>query len=250
MVGDTHGGHGSAPSEEVAMTILTDATRFRRLTAGVSLVGFSALLVVDEVVDSSPSTPEDFYRAAVAAPAQLYASAALLLVSAALTVPAAYGIVHQARRRGAVLAHLGGGFALLGALGHTAIATLYVAMMALGGGDRGQMLAYAGRLLDGTPAATLLLPCVGSFSVGMALLSWAAWRAGLTGLWGPVLVTLAALSAWIPSDLDAVGYAAIGALAVVTGAIGVRTLRLADGDWDAAAVPEPATSGVTAARAG
>jgi hypothetical protein len=214
------------------MTILTDAPRFRRVTAGVSLIGFSGLLLVDEVIDTGPSTAQEFYGAAATGGDRLIWAAVVLLLSAVLTIPAIYGIVHQARDRGTVLAHLGGALSMLGALGHTAIATLYVAMLSLAGGGRDEMLAYADRLLNGTAAAILIVPLIICFPVGMALLAFAAWRAGLVPGWGPALVSLAALTAFLPTGGEAVALTAYSVLTAVYTWIGVHTLRLRDAEWD------------------
>ncbi len=169
---------------------------------------------------------------------QLTASALILLASAILTVPAITGIIHQASRRGAVLARLGGFFTLLGALGHTALATVYLVMRSLAGGDAVEMAAFEERLnadvAIGMVATVLLL----SFGVGLTLLAWAAMRAGQIGWWGPTVITAVVLAhAALPEDLPPViPFTALIAIAVVFGLLGVRALTMSDAEWS----PSPA----------
>src|SRR6476661_8709555 len=98
----------------------------RRITAGIGLIGFPALLVVQGLVETSDDA--GFYAAALTHPNELLYSALLLLASAVMTVPAIGGILHQARDRGSRLAEFGAFFTLLGALGHTALAVMYLVM--------------------------------------------------------------------------------------------------------------------------
>jgi hypothetical protein len=211
------------------MTILSDPRRSRRVTAGLGLIGFSVLLVAEDLVDAGGGS---FYDTAVGHPDLMTASALILLVSAALTVPAIGAIIHQARGRGSLTAHLGGLFALLGALGHVCLTTVNLVMRSLAGGDPAQMRALEQRL-DADP---VLLT---SFGVGLALLAFAAWRAGLIGWWAPAAVTAVVLvHAVLPDDPPAaLSLTALSVVALVYGRLGVRTLRLSDADWDPAPTP-------------
>jgi hypothetical protein len=217
--------------EEDVMSVLSDPRRSGRLAAGIGLIGFSVLLLAEDRLD--PTGGVSFYDAAVAHPGLLTASALTLLGSAVLTVPAIAGIIHQARDRGAVLARLGGFFALLGALGHTALAVLYLAMRSLAGGDPAQMAAFEDRLNADTAIGIVGMVLLGSFGVGISLLAWAAWRAGLIGWWGPAVVTAVVFAhAVLPDDLPpVVPFTALTALAAVFGFLGLRALAMPDGEW-------------------
>ncbi|MBO3751683.1 hypothetical protein J5X84_36900 [Streptosporangiaceae bacterium NEAU-GS5] len=219
------------------MSKLSDARGVRRVTAAIGLVGFSVLLVVQDVADSSAGA--GFYDTAVAHPSQMTVSALILLVSAILTVPAIGAIIHQARDRGATLAHLGALFTLLGAMGHMGLTTVELVMRSLAGGDPAQMRAFEDRL-NADPPIMLFFVLLSSFGIGLTLLAWAAWRAGLIGWWGPALITTVAVAHMVlPEDLPAVvSLVALSAIAVVFGWLGIRTLRLSNADWEgAAAVP-------------
>jgi hypothetical protein len=218
------------------MSVFSDSRRVRRVASGLSLVGFSTLLVVQGPLDATEDA--GFYDAAMRHPGSMTASALILLASAALNVPAIGAIIHQARDRGSLLAQLGGLFTLLGALGHMGLATVYLVMRSLAGGDPAQMRAFEDRL-NSDPALVVFFVLLTSFGVGLALLAWAAWRAGLIGWWGPVLITaVVILHNVLPDDPPAVvQLGAVGAIAVVFGWLGIRTLRLSDTDWDPAGGP-------------
>lgn len=207
-----------------------DSRRPRRVAAGLGLLGFGLTLVAQDPLD--PTAP-GFYAAAVSSPGLLAASALILVASAALTVPAICAIIHQARDRGALLAFLGGSLTLLGALGHAALGTVCLVMRSLAGGEPAQMRAFEERL-DADPAVVLVFVLLVSFGPGLALLAFAAWRAGLIGWWGPAAVTaVAVLHAVLPDDPPrAVSLAGLAVIAVVFGRLGVRTLALTDEDWD------------------
>lgn len=232
------------------MSAFSDARRLRRIVAGLGLLGFGLLLVAQDPLD--PTDGAGFYDAAVGRPGLMTASALTLLASAVLTVPAIGGIIHQARDRGSLLAHLGGLFTLLGALGHMGLATVYLVMRSLAGGDPAQMRAFEDRL-NADAALVVFFILLTSFGIGMALLVWAAWRAGLIGWWAAALITVVVLvHNVLPDDPPAaVGLAMLGAIAVVFGRLGVRTLRLSDTDWDpapqrAAQAPPTAQASTTA----
>jgi hypothetical protein len=220
------------------------ARRIRRMTAGLCLIGFPALLIPQAIVD--PTDSSTFQDAAVRHPDALFISGLLLLGSALLTFPAIGGILHQARDRGALLADIGAVFAALGALGHAVLSMIYLLMRSTAGGDPAAMLAFEERF-DADDALTAVgLVLLVSFGVGLALLAWAAWRSGIVGLWGPVLITAVVLAHNVlPENLPAlVSVVAIGVITAVFGWIGVRTIGLSDDEWEAP--PARATVAATA----
>lgn len=222
------------------MSVSTRARRARRVTAGIGLLGFSALLVVQDPLDPT-SGGVSFYDASLAHPGLLTASALTLIGSAVLTVPAIGGIVHQAGDRGSRLAALGAFFTLLGAFGHTALAILYLVMRSLAGGDPAQMIAFEDRFNADPALGVVGLVLLISFGLGIALLAWSAWRAGLIGWWGPALITLVVVAHNVLPEHPpvAVRLAALAAIAVVFGWLGVRVLRMSDADWEAAPASAP-----------
>lgn len=150
-----------------------------------SSCGRLATLVAQAILDpATGGSGEVMYAAATDQRGALLGSAALLIVSGVLTVPAAMAIMNQARDRGAWLADVGGGAAVLGGFGHVGIGLFYVLAAALAGGDRGEMVEYMERLNGSTALAVTALPLIACFAMGVLLLPWAAFRAGLCGLVG------------------------------------------------------------------
>jgi len=212
---------------------LPPARRIRRVATGVGLIGFSVLLVPEEIVD--PTGSSTFQEAAAQHPDGLYAAALLLLTSAVLTFPAICGILHQARDRGALVANIAAVFTALGALGHAALGAINLVMRALAGGDVTAMRAVEERFSSDVPVGVVGLTLLMSFGVGISLLAWAAWRAGIIGLWGPVLVTgVVVAHNVLPEHVPgAVSIIALGLITAVFGRLGVRTIMLADAAWEA-----------------
>jgi hypothetical protein len=104
------------------MLKIWDAHNFRRTLTGLSLIAAPLVLLVVWV--ALPDLPDDPTAMFAAIAANRKCTMALLLIlSSVLFLPAVIGLIHLLRDRGVVLGHLGGGLALLGALGHIARAT-------------------------------------------------------------------------------------------------------------------------------
>jgi len=220
------------------------ARRLRRYTAGAALILFPALLVPQAVIDpAGGGSGEVMYAAATDQRSALIASLALLLISGMLMAPAAVGILHQARDRGAALANVGAVLAVLGGFGHAGIAFFYLLSLPLAGGDKVEMVAYIERLNASPALAAVAFPLILCFGLGVLTLPWAAWRAGFVGWWGPAVVTVGVLLQFgLPFDSTAVTLAVLVAITVVFGYLGLRVLRMTDAEWDR--VPAPAASPV------
>lgn len=219
------------------------ARRIRRVATGLALLGFTGLLVPQAIAD--PTGSASFQEAADGRPDAMFWSGLLLLASALLTFPAIGGILHQARDRGALVANIGAVVAGLGALGHAAMGSISLVLRSLAGGEVTAMRAVENRFLADIPVGIVGLTLLMSFGIGIALLSWAAWRAGIVGLWGPVVVTVVvAAHVLLPEDLPGVvPVAALVLITVVFGWLGVRTLRLSDAAWEARAEAPSAAAG-------
>jgi hypothetical protein len=230
-------------------TTATDQTttptsrRLRRVTAGAALVLFPALLIPQAFVDpAGGGTGEVMYRAATEAGPALATSAVLLIVSGVLMVPAVAGVLHQARDRGAAIANVGGALAVLGGFGHFGIAMYYILSLSLAGGDETEMVTYIDRLNESVAIGAVAFPLIMCFGLGVAVLPWAAWRAGAIGWWAPAVATAAVVAAQgLPFSHDLLTLATLVAITVVFGALGVKVLRMTDAEWDGVrrAVPSP-----------
>jgi hypothetical protein len=221
------------------MSSPTTSRRLRRVTAGAALIVFPAILVPQAVIDpAAGGTGEVMFRAASESAGALTTSAVLLLVSAVLMAPAAAGVLHQARDRGAGLANLGAVLAVLGGFGHFGIAMFYLVALSLPGGDPAEMVAYIDRLNESTVLGYVAFPLILCFGLGVLVLPWAAWRAGAAALWAPVVATVVVLAHFVlPETVLAVEVAGMLALSAVFGSLGVRVLRMSDGEWDGVRTP-------------
>jgi hypothetical protein len=150
------------------------------------------------------------------------------------------GILHQARDRGAGLANLGAVVAVLAGLRFAGIGIFYLFALSLAGGDRGEMVAYVERINSGWVFGVLVLVLAIGAHLSLIVLPWAAWRAGLVGLWGPVVATaVTVVHFFVPVHL-AYEFATFAAFAAVFGYLGVRILRMSDAEWDG--VPQVSSS--------
>jgi hypothetical protein len=222
------------------------ARRLRRIAAGSSLILFGGVLIPQAFVDPAQGgTGEVMYRAATEESTALTASAVLLIVSGVLMAPAAVGVLHQARDRGAGLANAGAALAVLGGFGHFGIAMYYVLSLSLADGDKAEMIAFIDRLNESAVLGAVAFPLILCFGLGVAVLPWGAWRAGAVGVWAPLVATAAVLVAQaLPFSHDVLELAALIAIVVVFGYLGVRVLQMTDAEWDGvprtATHPEPA----------
>ena len=223
-------------------TTVPPSRRLRRLVSGASLILFPAVLIPQALLDPAEGgTGEVMYRAATEHSAALTTSAVLLIVSGVLMAPAAAGVLHQARDRGAGLADVGAALAVLGGFGHFGIALYYVVSLSLAGGDEAEMIAYVDRLNASAVLGAVAFPLILCFGLGVAVLAWASWRAGAVGVWAPVVVTAAVVVAQgLPFSNDVTVLATLAGLVAVFGHLGVRVLRMTDAEWDG--VPRAARS--------
>ena len=104
------------------MLHLSDARHFRRLVAGFCLIAAPVVLLVGAMLHPQSKEAAAQHIAVVADnPGRYYAAHAIILVGLALFLPAILGLMHLLRERATTFAHLGGGLAMIGVLGATAV---------------------------------------------------------------------------------------------------------------------------------
>lgn len=212
--------------------VLSNASRFRRIATGTSLLVFplsmlTAALVQPEIGDK----PAEVYDAAVGHAGKLVASVAIGLPGLILWIIAVAGAVHLVRRRGVVLGHVAGALALLGVLGHMMVATLFLVLSGLPrAADRAALVPALDRIASHVFPVAMPMLLLGG--VGLVLLSLALRKAGRVPLATPVLVLLAFLSEFVPLPGNA-GDVLLWALAGTgLGLAGTAVLRMDDTTWD------------------
>lgn len=208
------------------------ARRLRRYMSGVALILFPALLVVEAPIDpAGDGTGEEMYAAATGHSGALAIAAALLFISGVLMIPAVAAILHQSRDRGSALANIGAVLGVLGGFGHAAIAMFYLFALAIPGGDQAEMESYVERINASAAVGAVVFPLILCFALGVLVLGWTAWRAGLVGWWGPVAITVAVIVAEVLPFGPAFQVGANVLATAVFGYLGVRVIRMTDSDW-------------------
>ena len=164
----------------------------QRRLAGASLIAFVGLLYVQDVLDPTDAVDNaERIAAAAAHPNRLFAAATFLILSSAFMLPAIAVVVALVRERAKWLARIGGGLAVLGALGHVGVATYYAMLSALSKGDRAEMTAFLDRLDESATAGVVLVPAIAGFALGVFALGFALARSRVLPAWAAALPALA-----------------------------------------------------------
>jgi hypothetical protein len=215
---------------------VTKTERFRRRVAGISLIGFAAMLLAQDLVGArTPSDAAGQYAAVAAERGGTIVSSMFLLASSIFLVPAVFGILHLIRGRGVTLAHIGGALAILGALGHVAVVTYQLALVEMTRiGDREAMVALIDRLSNSTTVGIVVFPMILAFAFGLLTLSIALWRARIVQGWAAALVLVAViLDVGAPDGAPTAVSIAKQLLAFAAFAyVGLRILRMSDDEWE------------------
>jgi hypothetical protein len=224
------------------------ARRLRRYAAGTALIAFPVLLIAQEFTNPlSEGDGTDFYEVTAATGNAFVPSSLLLMLAGLLMAPAASGVLHQARDRGAALANASAALLVLGGLALTAEGVLFLFAGALPEGDPAEMAAYIDRIGEDSAAGLVWTVVMVSWGLGMLILPWAAWRAGAVHWWVPAVATVAVLSEFLlPFRSTATELVVFAALAVAFGVIGLRVLRMTDAEWDGVRTPVHAGASVPA----
>ncbi len=222
---------------------ITNASAFRRRTGATAIIAFFCLLLASTLLEPTDShANSDQLRAAAAHPAAMQASAWCQILTGVLAPVVVITLMHIVRRRGVVLAHVGGILGILGSVGGTMIGLhgLFIVALAQDGGGAGN--AVLTRLDHIAPAIIVLFFAL---PVALTMLAVADVRAGLVPRWVIPVAVLFLLVGFAPvpgADFIqiALGLAAFGRIAY-------RILRMSDAEWDsgpAAALPsaQPATT--------
>lgn len=211
-----------------------DRRRFHRRVGGISLVAAPVALLASEAAYRGTNSSAQLVSDAAVHSSAIIASNVLLLVSAALFVPAAFTIAHLARDRGRRLAFFGVALAVLGSLGHAAYVGFSTVVLSTPAGDRTQMVSLLNRVNHSAAVAPIGL-CIFAFAISVVLLAVAAWRAGVVHVYAPIAIA-AAFALEVANVSSVAGGIAKEALAVIAFAgVGLRVLSMSDQAWSTSA---------------
>jgi hypothetical protein len=165
----------------------------KAIRRGAILLAATTVVVIAETIIDPANTDKagKIYDAAAAHPGPMIGSAYLLLLSAALVVPAVFGLVRTLDGRGRTAGRIAAGAAVLGAMGHSALAGLYLfwSQLPKGNGTREQMVPLVQRFND-SGAVAGLFPLILAFGLAFLVLFVAMHRARITPRWLIVPVVL------------------------------------------------------------
>jgi hypothetical protein len=208
------------------------------------LVATAAVIIAETLVDPANSdSAGKIYKAAAAHPDRMIASAYLLLLSAALICPAVSGLVRTLQGRGRTAGRIAVGAAVLGALGHAALAGLYLfwSQLPKRNGTREQMVPLLQRFSDSAAVAGLA-PLIIAFGVAFLLVFVALHRARITPRWLIVPVVIGFLVDVGRTSSVATEAISFALLTFVVGALAVSVLRDPRGAQRPVGHSQPATA--------
>jgi len=214
-----------------------DTANFRRTLAGVCLITQPFINLISVAISPMQSVNASEQLAMISAyPTRFLIANLLDLLWLFLLIPAVLGLVHLLRSRGALLGHIGGGFALAGAVGTAAYRGVNLGQLqvAESGLIQEQMLAAFGQASAGS-IVVMLMSALGLF-VGYALLAVGLWRTRAAPRRASGLIVAFLV-------VNIIGLAAGGNKGVLLvahtlllgglGWIGVKVLAMSDAQWRA-----------------
>jgi hypothetical protein len=164
----------------------SDSRQFFKTVVGICLIAAPLTLLASALVSPAIKSSEADQLAAIALdPGRYYLFTMLIFVGTALLVPVVFGLMYMVRDRSAVLGHVGGSLAMVGALVGVgdALSQLFIWQMVAPGADRAQMVGLLTRV-DNAIGAALVFRLGGlGFVIGMVILAIALYRARAVPAW-------------------------------------------------------------------
>ena len=178
--------------------LISDASKFRRVSTSASLIIWPLLMAGAALAQPKMGqTAAEVYEAASTQSGRLAESVMIGLPGLLLWIVAVVGMVHLVRRRGVVLAHIGGFLALLGVLGHMINATLFLVLLGLPNySDSATLTLAVDRISHHVFPVAMPLLFLGA--IGIFLLALSLRRAGIAPKATPILVGLSIVAEFIP----------------------------------------------------
>ena len=231
------------------MLELSDARHFRRLVAGFCLIASPLVLLFGAVLHPQSKEAAAQHIAVVADnPGRYYAAHAIILVGLALFLPAILGLMHLLRERATTFAHLGGGLAMVGVLGATAVVAvdgIVISQMGQPDANVEEMAALLDRIKESAGFRAIAGTGALAFLLGMLLLAYGLLRAQAVQWWVAAGVGAAAVIFLVGQVTDnRLIFAIAFAMYLVTlGPLGWRILTESDEAWAPAFAESRSTFG-------
>lgn len=223
--------------------MLRNATRFRRITAGLCLIAAPILSLISDMLqvrDPSLSIPE-LLDAVAANPVPNEIAFIFALAGFVLMVPAVVGIVHLLRHRSVALGHIGGALTIVGLFSFAFVGGTEFLLFGPGADpslNRAAILALNERI-SVSPVYTLInLAEIFGIIFGFIILAIALFRAQAKLRLAAVLLGISTLSRFLLASFSWGVIASDILLAIASAAIGYFVLRLSDDEWERLSVHE------------
>ena len=169
------------------MLSLSDARHVRRLVAGFCLMAAPIILLFGALVHPQSEDDAAAHLAVVAEnPERYYAAHAIILAGLALFIPAILGLMHLLRQSATAFGLVGGGLAMIGLLGATAVVAvdgIVVSQMAQPDANLEEMAGLLDRIKESAGLAAIARTGAIALLLGMLLLGYGAWRAQAVRPW-------------------------------------------------------------------
>jgi hypothetical protein len=216
--------------------MLSNATTFRRIVAGLCLILAPLFLLISNLLQTrTPITTENLLDSITANAVANEISFAFALYGFTLMVPAVIGIIHLLRHRSVALGHIGGTFLILGMVSFAFVAGTEAILFIAGADptmDREALIAINDRIGTSVVYNLINLTEVFGYLFGTLILAIAIFRAKLV----PRVIAIFLASGILARFTLASFYAGIiisDALYCLAFAfLGVSVLRQSDEEWE------------------
>jgi hypothetical protein len=200
--------------------------RFDRIArwSAIALISTVIADLAEDLIDPTGSgTAADIFGAASQHHGRMIGSAALLLATSLLIIPAVFGLIRTLAGRGRRIGGVAAALALMGGLGHAALTALYLAWAELPSADASpdQMIALVERLTDST-SFVLLLPLIVAFPLSLVVLLLALVRGGVAPRWVLAPALAAPVAGIAGSTSIALAFFLVASCAIAARVFGVR----------------------------
>jgi hypothetical protein len=228
--------------DAVGAAAATPVDRGRRtaLWGAAALIAAMLADLVETVIDpASTGEVADVYNAAAHDHGRMVLCGYLLLASAVFVFPGVFLLTQGARARGSRLRQTAVGLGFMGALGHTALATAYLAWASMPGdrADDPQVTAAIDRIMGSGAIAPLAIGFI-AFPLGIIAAHGALIRARVSPRWMLAPVLGAPVAAIVSPGGDVAGTTiALVLLLFSTAVVAVRIARGSTTTSDASAQP-------------
>ena len=217
--------------------LFSDASRFRRVVAGSCLIIAPVVLLVGALVHPQGKEAAAAHLAVVAEnPGRYYWAHAILLAGLALFLPVVLGLMHLLRNRGTTFGHVGGGMAMIGLFGATAVVAvdgIAVSQMGQPQASIEEMAALLDRIKESPGSRGIAVVAGVGLMLGIVLLAYGLWRTRAVQPWmaGGVAAGAITFFVGVVTDNRIIFAMAFALYLIALGPLGWRVLHESDDDW-------------------